>query len=130
MEKNTDDKIVEPTKDNGGNARLRGLEDKMLEDIQEAREAPKGQEPIFLTKEERLEAENMQLRLMNLAMQEQQLLQNISQLRKDREDMQRQMIAHRDKIGKKYNIDFSKCEVRAGDGAIVPRDSTPPGLIR
>jgi len=113
-------------KDNGGTQPLSDLE--LIAYSERAGDTKA--EPKFVSKEDLLEAENMQLRVMNIALQEQGLVQQLGQLRGDREELQRKMMEHRVEIEKKYDADFSKFEVRAGDGAIVPKGSTRPGIIQ
>lgn len=84
----------------------------------------------FLEQEDRLTAENLQLRVMNISLQEQNLVNELGSLRTQRTELQQQLLAHRDAMSKKYNIDFNEYEVRAGDGAIMPKGSTTPGHIR
>lgn len=86
--------------------------------------------PVQLSLEDRLIAENLHLRLMNVSMQEQNLTQEISRMRTEREELQRKLLVHRDEVAKKYGIDFEKSEIRAGDGMVVARSSTRPGFLK
>ena len=80
--------------------------------------------------EDRLRSENLQLKLMNMGLQEEGKLRELAVLRADRADIQQQFIKLRKELEKKYNIDLSSVEVRAGDGALIPTGSTPPGQLR
>lgn len=88
------------------------------------------QEVRFMEEGDRLKAENLQLQVMNLALQERELLRTISDLRDKMNEAQGRLLAHRSEMGAKYKIDFERMEVRAGDGAILPKGSTPQGHIR
>lgn len=80
--------------------------------------------------EDRLRSENLQLKIMNMGLQEEGLLRQLAALRSDRSELQQEYIALRRELEKKYDIDLSKVEVRAGDGALVPTGSTSPGHLR
>ena len=85
---------------------------------------------MFIDKQDRLEAENLQLRVMNLSLQEQSLVVELGSLQSERATLQAQLLEHRKKMAEKYEIDFKEYEIRSNDGAIVPRGSTLPGNIR
>ena len=80
--------------------------------------------------EDRLLSENLQLKLMNLGLQEEGKLRELAKLRAERADVQQQYVKLRQDLEKKYDVDLSKVEVRAGDGALIPSGSTPPGHLR
>lgn len=84
----------------------------------------------FIEKQDLLEAENLQLRVMNLSLHEQALIQDLSRMRAERTELQKKLLDHREYVAKKYDINFDECEIRSGDGAVLPTGSTPPGLIR
>ncbi len=84
----------------------------------------------YLSREDLLEAENLQLRVMNLSLQEQTILEQLTHLRGERNAVQKKLLEHREHVSKKYDIDFDKCEIRSSDGAVLPKGSTPQGLIR
>ena len=83
-----------------------------------------------IEREDLLEAENLQLRVMNLSLQEQTILEQLSQMRGERNSLQKKLLDHRDYVSQKYDIDFEKFEIRSSDGAVLPKGSTPQGLIR
>lgn len=85
---------------------------------------------LDLSKEDKLMIENLQLKVMNISLQEQSLIQHLGQLRSERDSVQQQLLAHRDEMSKKYGIDFTKFDVHPCDGRIVPKGSTPPSFIR
>jgi hypothetical protein len=80
--------------------------------------------------EDRLRSENLQLKLMNMGLQEEGKLRELAKLRADRAEVQQQFIKLRKELEKKYDVNLSTVEVRAGDGAIIPSGSTPPGQLR
>lgn len=82
-----------------------------------------GQEKT-ISREDLLRSENLQLRLMNISLQEQRLVADISALREERGKLQQEYVALRRELEEKYGIDLSKSEIRAGDGVVVPTGST------
>jgi hypothetical protein len=85
-------------------------------------------DPPKLTSEEGLRAENMQLKLMNLELQEGAILSEVELLQTKLADVRQtkgrlrmQYRALQLELEKKYHVDLSKSEVRSEDGAIVPK---------
>lgn len=80
-----------------------------------------GKEQQFVSEVDRLRAEVLHLRVIIAAHQEKDLINEIQQVRKDREEAQQKLIASKKEMSEKYDIDLSKQEIRADDGAIVNR---------
>lgn len=74
-----------------------------------------------LTKEEILEAENISLRLMNLSHQETDLRRSLGELQARKMEKQQELLAFRQKLAEKYDIDFEHYEVEASTGKIVKK---------
>ena len=89
---------------------------------EEVEAVPKRTELKIMEPEDRLRAENIQLKLMNLDLQEESLARQVRQLREDRSMLQKRYRDLRAELEKKYDVDLGKSEVRASDGAIVPQD--------
>lgn len=74
---------------------------------------------------DRLRAENLQLKILNLTYQEEVLESRLEMLRKDRSALQRKYVELKKQLEQKYNVNLSTSEVRPSDGAIVPTGTLP-----
>lgn len=101
-----------------------------MEEPKDSGESKEPEGPPVISVEDRLTAENLHLKLMNLSLHEQRIVNELTDVRAQRSVLQAQLIDTRRHLGEKYNVDFGKFDIRAEDGAIVPKDSTLPGLIR
>lgn len=87
-------------------------------------EAPARPSVLAVSTEERLLIENLHLRAIICAQKRTQLLQAVMQCEQELVEWQTKIEASRNQLGEKYNIDFTRFEVREGDGVIVPRGHT------
>jgi hypothetical protein len=83
------------------------------------------EEPKFVSKEDRLEAENLHLKILSLAQQEQLLNQKVATLQKERAEFHNQLVSMRNSLADKYDINMETHEIRNVDGAVIERGSTP-----
>lgn len=79
--------------------------------------------------EDRLRAENLQLKLMNLSLQEKLLIAKLNSLQQEKSGLQEQYMQLQKELETKYEVDLNKTEIKAGDGSFVPAGSTAPGTI-
>lgn len=83
----------------------------------------KQEELIFVSREDRLEAENLHLRVMKVAYEIKDLQTQLETKRKEIEEHQKKILAIRKTLEEKYSINLTTHEVREEDGAVVPRGS-------
>ena len=83
------------------------------------------EEAKFVSREDRLEAENLHLKILNLAQQEQLLHQKVAVLQKERTDLHNKLVEMRDSLAEKYDINMQTHEVRNTDGAVIERGTAP-----
>jgi hypothetical protein len=83
-----------------------------------------------MSTEDKLRAENLQLRLMNIELQEKELMGRLSRLQVEAQRVQKEYLELRQELEKKYDVDLSKSRVRSSDGAILPADSPSPTLVQ
>jgi hypothetical protein len=85
--------------------------------------------PITLTKEERLEAENLALRIQLLSTNRAQYIASANEalaaMDKGLKELQEQIKAIQQSLGEKYGIDFSTQQIEANTGRIIPAPSQP-----
>jgi hypothetical protein len=84
-----------------------------------------GSEYPIMEPGDRLRAENLQLKLMNMALQEKELRAKLESVQRATGGLQQQYLALQSELGKKYGVDLITSQVRASDGAIVPRPQPP-----
>lgn len=88
----------------------------------------KADELVHISREDRLEAENLHLRVLNLAHELTSLQNEINVKRGRINELQKQILARRSEIEKKYNIDLNTHEIRDEDGAVLPRGQAGVGV--
>jgi hypothetical protein len=74
---------------------------------------------------DRLQAENLQLKLMNMALQEKELLSKLEGVRAATINLQKLYLGMQLDLSQKYKVDLTTSQVRSSDGAIVPRPTNP-----
>jgi len=74
--------------------------------------------PRRVTPEEVLLGENYSLRVMNLSLQKQVKEGELARLEARLQQEQQEMMLYRQKLSKKYDIDFSRYEIEAETGII------------
>lgn len=74
---------------------------------------------------DRLRAENLQLKLMNMALQEKELLSKLESVRAATVNLQKLYLGMQKELSQKYEVDLTISQVRSSDGAIVPRPTEP-----
>lgn len=109
--------------DNGGNGQTN--------ELPTAGEFPAldpGAEYPIMEPGDRLRAENLQLKLMNMALQEKELMSKLEGVQAATRNLQKQYLALQRELGQKYKVDLTTSQVRSSDGAIVPRPAAPSPL--
>lgn len=76
---------------------------------------------LIMETEDRLRAENLQLKLMNMALKEKELLAQLELVRGTTMELQKQYLKLQIELSQKYGVDLTVAQVRSSDGAIVPR---------
>lgn len=88
---------------------------------QPVEQAPTEKAPIFISREDRLEAENLHLRAIMLAQKEAMAQMQVLNIQKERLEAQAALMKLQAQISKKYGIDLATNEIRSEDGLVVPR---------
>ena len=83
-------------------------------------------EVIHVSAEDRLRAENLHLKVINLNHEEQLLLQQLTGKQQERAAIQQQLGALKEEIEKKYSVNLTTHEIRETDGQVQLR--VPPAL--
>lgn len=83
--------------------------------------ALQAKQPLQVTREERLEAENLSLRLMNLSHEEAYLLEQLAKIRDQKRERQNALIAFRDQLAEKYSVDWTQFELQPDTGFITKK---------
>ena len=83
----------------------------------------KDEEPVFVNKEDRLEAENIHLRVVNLAHEAQMLQAQLQDKSVQIQQLQQDILAKRLELEEKYSIDLSTHEIRETDGQVIARSN-------
>lgn len=83
--------------------------------------APTKEAPVAIEEVDRLKMENIELRLRNLSLQHDQLQHDIGMCRAQMTKAVQEQEILREQMQAKYKVDFSKFQVRAGDGVLVPK---------
>lgn len=78
-------------------------------------------ESIFISKEDRLVAENLHLRVVNLAHEARALQEQLQQKTQQLQKLQQDIGEKRSELEVKYNIDLATHEIRESDGQVMPR---------
>ncbi len=73
---------------------------------------------------DRLRAENLQLKLMNMALQEKELMGQLESVQATTVGLQKKYIELQAELSQKYGVDLVTSQVRSSDGAIIPRVSS------
>lgn len=84
-------------------------------------QAPTKPEQIFVSREDRLESENLQLRAIILQQQLVGLNTEIEKKMGEQQALHQKIVADRDKIQTKYGVNLTTHYIREGDGAVLPR---------
>lgn len=77
--------------------------------------------PIFISREDRLEAENLHLRAIMLAQKEAMAQMQVLNIQKERLEAQAALMKLQAQISKKYMVNLATHEIRSEDGLVVPR---------
>jgi len=85
--------------------------------------------PVFISKEDRLEAENLHLRAIMLAQKETMIQMQVLSIQKQRLEAQAALLKLQEQLAKKYGVDLNTHEVRSEDGAVIPRASSAPQTL-
>ena len=88
------------------------------------RQGPRG--PVQLTKEEKLEAENIALKAENLAYRRQNLLAAINELGNEERQLGGEAKAFKEKMGEKYGMDPKLLKIRP-DGTLLEGSNAAQG---
>jgi len=78
--------------------------------------------PKFVSKEDRLEAENIQLRLTVLQSKKREVVHVMQELEREEEKVRSELDNKRHEIEKKYGVNLLQYEMRAETGELVPRE--------
>lgn len=82
-------------------------------------EAPSG--PVTIETGDRLRAENLQLKLMNLALREKNIQAELAVLRKEQSRLQTEYLQMQKDLEEKYGIDLNTSMVNSDDGTVRPK---------
>lgn len=77
--------------------------------------------PIIVSELDRLKAENLNLRLLNLVNRESVLQQQLTEIQNERLLIAQQMGAMRKDMEERYGVNLSTHHIRPGDGLVIPR---------
>ena len=76
---------------------------------------------VIVSREDRLESENLHLRAMNKVGEIQNLQQQIQSISRELEVLKQQISAKRKELEEKYGVNMTTHQIRETDGAVVPR---------
>jgi hypothetical protein len=93
---------------------------KLERELDESQPVPTAPQEIYISKEDRLEAENLHLKVVNMAHELHYLQLQIEEKQLRLKGVQKEIMNKRAVIEMKYKIDLSTHEIREGDGLVLP----------
>jgi hypothetical protein len=86
------------------------------------REAANEEEGVFVSDLDRVKAENLHLKLMVTAYKVKDAQLQLQKYREEQQEYQTEIAQTFADLQQKYNINLTTHEIRASDGAVIPRD--------
>jgi len=86
------------------------------------------QRMIVVSKEDRLESENLHLRALSTLRELQLIQMQVQQKTQEHHQLQAEILQKRKYLEQKYGIDMNHCQIRGNDGVVVQRTQQDGGI--